>query len=80
MLAARCPGCGAACPVSVHEAETLRCDQCGHTGPHAEEVRAGLQEAARVLGEAADYARQGQVAAINWREGGGTQVAQQAKE
>jgi nitrite reductase (cytochrome c-552) len=25
------------------------------------------QEAARVLGEAADYARQGQVAAINWR-------------
>ncbi len=27
------------------------------------------QEAARVLGEAADYARQGQVAAIGWREG-----------
>ena len=26
------------------------------------------QEAARVLGEAADYARQGQVAALNWRE------------
>jgi len=26
------------------------------------------QEAARVLGEAADYARQGQVAAMNWRE------------
>jgi nitrite reductase (cytochrome c-552) len=25
------------------------------------------QEAARVLGEAADYARQGQVAALNWR-------------
>ena len=25
------------------------------------------QEAARVLGEAADYARQGQVSAINWR-------------
>ena len=38
------------------------------------------QEAARVLGEAADYARQGQVAAINWREGGATQVAQQGKE
>jgi len=27
------------------------------------------QEAARVLGEAADYARQGQVSAIQWREG-----------
>ena len=25
------------------------------------------QEAARVLGEAADYARQGQIAAMNWR-------------
>jgi nitrite reductase (cytochrome c-552) len=25
------------------------------------------QEAARILGEAADYARQGQIAAINWR-------------
>jgi hypothetical protein len=36
--------------------------------------------AARVLGEAADYARQGQVAAINWREGGATQVAQQSKD
>jgi len=38
------------------------------------------QEAARVLGEAADYARQGQIAAINWREDGETQVAQQVKE
>jgi len=28
------------------------------------------QEAARVLGEAADYARQGQVAALQWRTGG----------
>ena len=28
------------------------------------------QEAARVLGEAADYARQGQVAALKWRSGG----------
>ncbi len=28
------------------------------------------QEAARVLGEAADYARQGQVAAMEWRTGG----------
>jgi nitrite reductase (cytochrome c-552) len=28
------------------------------------------QEAARVLGEAADYARQGQVAAIEWKDGG----------
>jgi nitrite reductase (cytochrome c-552) len=28
------------------------------------------QEAARVLGEAADYARQGQVAALKWRGGG----------
>jgi nitrite reductase (cytochrome c-552) len=28
------------------------------------------QEAARILGEAADYARQGQVAAIRWREEG----------
>ena len=27
------------------------------------------QEAARVLGEAADYARQGQVSAIGWRTG-----------
>ncbi len=27
------------------------------------------QEAARVLGEAADYARQGQVAALQWRKG-----------
>jgi nitrite reductase (cytochrome c-552) len=27
------------------------------------------QEAARVLGEAADYARQGQIAAMNWRSG-----------
>ena len=26
------------------------------------------QEAARVLGEAADYARQGQVAAMSWQE------------
>jgi len=33
------------------------------------------QEAARVLGEAADYARQGQVAAIRWREAA-PQVAQ----
>jgi len=31
------------------------------------------QEAARVLGEAADYARQGQVAAMNWKETGATQ-------
>jgi nitrite reductase (cytochrome c-552) len=38
------------------------------------------QEAARVLGEAADYARQGQVAAMNWREGGATRVAQAAEE
>jgi nitrite reductase (cytochrome c-552) len=38
------------------------------------------QEAARVLGEAADYARQGQVAAINWREAGATPVAHQAQE
>ena len=38
------------------------------------------QEAARVLGEAADYARQGQVAAMSWREGGAAQVAQQAEE
>jgi nitrite reductase (cytochrome c-552) len=29
------------------------------------------QEAARVLAEATDYARQGQVAAINWRASGG---------
>jgi nitrite reductase (cytochrome c-552) len=36
------------------------------------------QEAARVLGEAADYARQGQVAAMNWRESGAVEVAQQA--
>ena len=36
------------------------------------------QEAARVLGEAADYARQGQVAAMNWREAGPTQVANQS--
>jgi len=50
LLAARCPGCGAACPVSVHETETLHCDQCGHTGPHAAEVRTGLQKAAEVLG------------------------------
>jgi nitrite reductase (cytochrome c-552) len=28
------------------------------------------QEAARVLGEAADYARQGQVAALRWQEAG----------
>jgi nitrite reductase (cytochrome c-552) len=28
------------------------------------------QEAARVLGEAADYARQGEIAAIKWRSGG----------
>jgi hypothetical protein len=28
------------------------------------------QEAARVLGEAADYARQGQIAALKWRSGG----------
>jgi formate-dependent nitrite reductase cytochrome c552 subunit len=28
------------------------------------------QEAARVLGEAADSARQGQIAAIEWRKGG----------
>jgi nitrite reductase (cytochrome c-552) len=28
------------------------------------------QEAARVLGEAADYARQGQVSALKWRRGG----------
>ncbi|MGY8826074.1 MAG: ammonia-forming cytochrome c nitrite reductase subunit c552 [Candidatus Latescibacterota bacterium] len=27
-----------------------------------------LQEAARILGEAADYARQGQVAAIKWNK------------
>ena len=33
------------------------------------------QEAARVLGEAADYARQGQVAALNWRENGPAAVA-----
>jgi nitrite reductase (cytochrome c-552) len=26
------------------------------------------QEAARILGEAADYARQGQVAAVQWKE------------
>ena len=26
------------------------------------------QEAARILGEAADYARQGQIAAINWNK------------
>ena len=38
------------------------------------------QEAARVLGEAADYARQGQIAAMNWREGGATQVAQKTEE
>jgi nitrite reductase (cytochrome c-552) len=38
------------------------------------------QEAARVLGEAADYARQGQIAAINWREGGATPLAQQTQE
>ena len=29
------------------------------------------QEAARVLGEASDYARQGQIAAMNWRSGTG---------
>jgi nitrite reductase (cytochrome c-552) len=28
------------------------------------------QDAARVLGEAADYARQGEIAAIKWRSGG----------
>jgi len=33
------------------------------------------QEAARILGEAADYARQGQVAALRWRSGG-AEVAQ----
>jgi nitrite reductase (cytochrome c-552) len=33
------------------------------------------QEAARVLGEAADYARQGQVAALNWRESGSISLA-----
>ena len=33
------------------------------------------QEAARVLGEAADYARQGQVAAMNWQENGPAAVA-----
>ena len=27
------------------------------------------QEAARILGEAADYARQGEIAAIEWRTG-----------
>ena len=36
------------------------------------------QEAARVLGEAADYARQGQIAAMSWRESGAVKVAQQA--
>ena len=38
------------------------------------------QEAARVLGEAADYARQGQVAAMSWQDGGAAQVAQQAED
>ena len=38
------------------------------------------QEAARVLGEAADYARQGQVAAMSWRDGGAVPVAQQAEQ
>jgi nitrite reductase (cytochrome c-552) len=38
------------------------------------------QEAARVLGEAADYARQGQVAALSWRESGAVPVARQAEE
>ena len=32
------------------------------------------QEAARTLGEAADYARQGQIAAMNWRVGTATSV------
>ncbi len=36
------------------------------------------QEAARVLGEAADYARQGQVAALNWQEQGSVPVASQS--
>ena len=35
------------------------------------------QEAARVLGEAADYARQGQVAALKWREEDAIPVASQ---
>jgi nitrite reductase (cytochrome c-552) len=38
------------------------------------------QEAARVLGEAADYARQGQVAAMGWRDGAATEVARQAMD
>lgn len=38
------------------------------------------QEAARVLGEAADYARQGQVAAINWRDGGSVSLAATSAE
>jgi nitrite reductase (cytochrome c-552) len=38
------------------------------------------QEAARVLGEAADYARQGQVAALTWRESSAVPVAHRAEE
>jgi nitrite reductase (cytochrome c-552) len=38
------------------------------------------QEAARVLGEAADYARQGQIAALTWREWSAVPVAQRAEE
>ena len=33
------------------------------------------QEAARVLGEAIDYARQGQLAALRWNQPPATQVA-----
>ena len=38
------------------------------------------QESARILGEAIDYARQGQLAAMNWASGGFASAAQQAED